>query len=298
MPDKHLIIITGPTGAGKTDLSIEIAKHYNSEIFSCDSRQFYKELEIGVAKPNELQLKTIKHHFINNVSIHQHYSISQYETEAIKKLDEYFLHNNIAIMCGGSGLYIDAICNGIDEMPDHDPKIRQEVINFYKNHGIEALRYELQKIDPQYYSEVDLKNPQRIMRGIEIYRMTGKPFSYFRTNVKMKRNFNVLKIGVNIDRENLYYKINQRVDKMIKSGLVEEARTLYQYKELVSLKTIGYREIFDYIENKTTLEEAIELIKRNTRHYARRQLTWFKKYNDINWISSNDMSTILLKYFH
>jgi len=298
MPDKHLIIITGPTGAGKTDLSIEIAKHYNSEIFSCDSRQFYKELEIGVAKPNELQLKTIKHHFINNVSIHQHYSISQYETEAIKKLDEYFLHNNIAIMCGGSGLYIDAICNGIDEMPDHDPKIRQEVINFYKNHGIEALRYELQKIDPQYYSEVDLKNPQRIMRGIEIYRMTGKPFSYFRTNVKMKRNFNVLKIGVNIDRENLYYKINQRVDKMIKSGLVEEARTLYQYKELVSLKTIGYREIFDYIENKTTLEEAIELIKRNTRHYARRQLTWFKKYNDINWISSNDMATILLKYFH
>jgi len=278
--EKVLIIIAGPTGVGKTDISIEIAKHFDAEILSCDSRQFYRELGIGVAKPTDVQQKEIKHHFIDNVSVTERYSIWQYENDAIRLLDEYFKTHNIAIMCGGSGLYIDAVCNGIDLMPDPDPVIRQEVIDMYNQKGIEALRFELQRIDPIYYAQVDLKNPQRIMRGIEMTRQTGKPFSEFRTKAKQKRNFKTIKILVNTERNSLYNRINKRVDAMIDNGLVEEARNLIKYRELTALKTIGYLELFDYFDGKTSLEEAVELIKRNSRRYARRQITWFHRNNE------------------
>ncbi|MDD2387058.1 MAG: tRNA (adenosine(37)-N6)-dimethylallyltransferase MiaA [Bacteroidales bacterium] len=292
--NKHLVIVFGPTGVGKTDVSIQLALYFGAEIFSYDSRQFYKELGIGVAKPDANQLSKVKHHFINNVSIHDHYSISQFETEAISALDEYFKTNDIAIMVGGSGLYVDAICKGVDIMPDHDEKIRQEVIEFYENNGIEALRFELKKIDPEYYKIVDLKNPQRLLRAIEIYRATGKPFSQFRTNKTANRNFNIIKLGIDLDREILYNRINDRVDNMIKNGLIKEANHLHKYRGLVALKTIGYTEFFNYFEtgNEQNLEKTVQLLKRNTRHYARRQLTWFRRYKDAKWFGPKDLEEI------
>ncbi len=292
--NKHLAIVFGPTGVGKTDVSIQLALYFGAEIFSCDSRQFYKELGIGVAKPDANQLSKVKHHFINNVSIHDHYSISQFETEAISSLDEYFKTKDIAIMVGGSGLYVDAICKGVDIMPDHDEKIRQEVIEFYENNGIEALRFELKRIDPEYYKIVDLKNPQRLLRAIEIYRATGKAFSEFRTNKTANRNFNIIKLGIDLDREILYNRINDRVDNMIKDGLIEEAKHLHKYRGLVALKTIGYTEFFNYFEtdNEQNLDKAVQLLKRNTRHYARRQLTWFRRYKDAKWFGPDDLEEI------
>lgn len=277
---KYLIIIAGPTGVGKTDLSIGIAKHFNSEILSCDSRQFYRELGIGVAKPTTEQMKEVKHHFVDNVSVTERYSIWQYEDDAIKLLEDYYKTHEFAVMCGGSGLYIDAVCNGIDLMPDPDPVIRQEVIDLYNEKGIEALRFELQRIDPEYYAQVDLKNPQRIMRGIEMTRQTGKPFSQFRTNIRQKRNFTPIKILVNTDRKILYDRINRRVDIMLERGLVDEARSLMQYRDMIALKTIGYTELFDHFDGNTSLDVAIELIKRNSRRYARRQITWFHRNNE------------------
>jgi len=297
LKDKTLVIIFGPTGVGKTDLSIEIAKHFNSEILSCDSRQIYKELNIGVAKPDDSQLNEIKHHFVNSVSIKEHYSIYQFEEDSMKVLDEYFMHKDIAIMCGGSGLYIDAVCNGVDEMPDHDEEIRNKVTEFYNINGIEALRFELKRIDPIYYSQVDLKNPNRIMRALEMFYLTGKPFSDFRNNIKAERNFKIIKIGINLDREILYNRINSRVDIMMQNGLFEEVQDLYEEKNLVALKTIGYRELFQVIDNEISLDEATELIKRNTRHYARRQLTWFRRYKDAVWFSPEQKNDII-KYIN
>ena len=294
---KTLVILFGPTGVGKTDLSIELAKHYKSEIFSCDSRQFYKELNLGVAKPSDLQLKTIKHNFINNVSIHEHYSISKFEVEAISELEKHFEKNDIAFMCGGSGLYIDAICNGVDEMPDHDEKIRQEVIDYYNKNGLEAIRFELKRIDPEYYKVVDLKNPQRILRAIEIYRSTGKTFSSFRVRKKTERNFEIIKLGINLDRDLLYERINKRVDMMVSDGLLGEAQDLYKHKGIVALKTIGYRELFEHFDGVYGLDRAVELIKRNSRHYARRQLTWFRRYEDAKWFSPKDKKEII-KYIN
>ncbi len=289
---KHLVIIFGPTGVGKTDLSLNLASHFNSDIFSCDSRQFYKELGVGVAKPDKSQLERVQHHFINSVSINEHYSISQFETDTISKLEKYYQNHDIAFLVGGSGLYIDAICNGVDIMPDHDEKIRQEVIDFYEKNGLEAIRFELKRIDPDYYGKVDLKNPQRILRGIEIFRQTGIPLSEFRKNKKITRNFNIIKIGINLDREVLYNRINLRVDMMIKDGLIQEAKDLHKHKGLVALKTIGYTELFKHFENEQNLTETVELIKRNSRHYARRQLTWFRRY-DANWFSPDEETKVL-----
>lgn len=280
---KNLIILFGPTGVGKTDISIEIAQQFNSEIFSCDSRQIYKELNIGVAKPDPEQLNLVRHNFIDFVSVHEHYSIYQYEADSIKELNKYFQTKNTALMVGGSGLYIDAVINGVDEMPDPDPEIRKNLNDLYKENGLEALRFELKKHDPIYYEQVDLKNPQRIIRALEMYYLTGKPFSDFRTKNNPKRNFNIIKIGIDLDREKLYQRINNRVDKMISDGLVQEVYDLYHIKNLTALKTIGYRELFDYIDKKCSLDEAIELIKKNTRNYAKRQLTWFRRYSDTQW---------------
>lgn len=295
MPDtkNYLIIIVGPTASGKTDLSIDIAKHFDAEIFSCDSRQFYKELNIGVAKPDDNQLQQVKHNFISNISITEHYSISKFEVQAIEALDKYFIDRNIAVMTGGSGLYVDAVCKGVDEMPDIEPEIRKNVIEKYNNEGIESLRFELKRVDPDYYNEVDLKNPKRIMRALEVFYSTGTAFSKFRTNKTIKRNFEFIKIGINLDRELLYERINNRVDIMIKNGLIDEAKSLYKYKNLVALKTIGYKELFKYFENESDINETIELIKRNTRHYARRQITWFKRDKDIKWFSPHDFEEII-----
>lgn len=295
---KTLVIIFGPTGVGKTDLSIETAKHFSSEILSCDSRQIYKELNIGVAKPEPHQLKEVKHHFIGTVSIDDHYSIYQYEAESTVLLEKYFESHDIAIMCGGSGLYIDAVCNGVDEMPDHDEEIRSQVNELYKTKGIEALRFELKKADPVYYSQVDLKNPNRIMRALEMFYQTGKPFSDFRSNQNTERNFKIIKIGINLDRALLYERINQRVDKMMENGLFEEATTFYSKRNLVALKTIGYRELFNVIEKTISLEDAVELIKKNTRNYAKRQLTWFRRYKDTVWFEpdkTNELNEYIKK---
>ncbi len=291
--DKTLVILFGPTGVGKTDLSINLAQNFQSDIFSCDSRQMFKELDIGVAKPETHHLEAVKHHFINNISIHDHYSISKFETDAISALEIYFHNNNIAFMCGGSGMYIDAITNGVDIMPDHDEQIRKDVKEFYEKNGLEAIRFELKRIDPKYYDEVDLKNPQRILRAIEIYRSTGKTFSSFRTHKKAERNFNIVKVGINLDREVLYNRINKRVDIMVENGLVKEARELEQFKGIVPLKTIGYRELFEHFDGEYGLERAIELIQRNSRHYARRQLTWFRRYDDTKWFEPTDEKEII-----
>jgi tRNA dimethylallyltransferase len=290
---KKLFVILGPTAVGKTDLSIDIAQRINSEIFSCDSRQFFKELNIGVAKPDENQLNTVKHHFIGHISVTQHYSISKYEQDFLAFSSEYFKNNDIAILCGGSGLYIDAVCYGVDEMPDHDPKIREEVNVFFKTYGLEKLKQEVKKIDPEYYNSVDKNNPQRLLRALEIYKQTGKKFSEYRKRNTSKRDFEIIKIGIELDREKLYQKANLRVEKMIADGLINEVKSLSEYKGLVPLKTIGYKEIFDYFDNKINLETAINQIKRNTRHFIRRQMTWFRRYNDIKWFDAEQKKDIM-----
>lgn len=295
---KFLIIITGPTASGKTDTSIEIAKHFNAEIFSCDSRQFYKQLNIGVAKPDEFEMQKVKHHFIGHIDITEHYSISKYENDLISQLEKYYNTNNIAILTGGSGLYIDAVCNGVDEMPDFDPQIRRELNDKYNNSGIEALRFELLRVDPDYFNSVDLKNPKRILRALEVYYQTGIPFSEFRKNKKIQRNFEIIKLGINLDRDKLYERINNRVDIMIDNGLVDEAKSLYSYKNLVALKTIGYSELFMFFEGKCSKEETVELIKRNSRRYARRQITWFRRDKNIEWFSSDKKIYEIIDYIN
>ncbi len=291
--NKNLIILFGPTGAGKTDLSIEIARYFNSEIFSADSRQIYKELGIGVAKPNREQLETIQHHFIDSISVNEHYSIYKFEKDCLNALTEYFETNNVAVMVGGSGLYIDAILNGVDEMPDYDPEIREYVNELFIKYGIEFLRKELLKFDPDYYQIIDLKNPKRLIRAIEIYYQTGIPFSQFLKNQEVNRDFTVIKIGINLDREMLYERINLRVDKMIEQGLIDEVYDIYHNKDLPALQTIGYKELFNYIDKKCSLSDAVELIKKNTRNFARRQLTWFKRYKDAKWFTPSELKEIV-----
>ncbi len=289
---KFLIIVLGPTGIGKTDLTISLAKAYNSEIISCDSRQFYKELSIGTAVPEKEQLAAVKHHFIQNISIADYYNVSNFENDVIQLLNTYHKTNNIALMTGGSMMYIDAVCNGIDDMPDIDTEIRE----FYKakliNEGIETLRFELKRVDPEHYNIVDLKNGKRIIRALEVYAQTGKTYTSFRTAPKKKRNFEIIKIGLQIEREKLYERINKRVDIMIKNGLVNEAKENYKNKGLNALNTVGYKELFAYFDGEYSLEKAIELIKRNTRRYSRRQISWFKRDNEINWFNPNNFEEI------
>jgi tRNA dimethylallyltransferase len=289
---KTLIVIIGPTAVGKTTVAIEIARLLNTEIISADSRQFYKELNIGVASPSLLELSQAKHHFIGNLSITENYNVSRYETEALKCLDTIFENQNKAILVGGSGLYIDAVCKGIDDLPDPEEELRMEIKELFTNNGIDALRAQLKILDPEYYNQVDLANPKRIMRALEVCLTTGKPYSSLRVNQQKPRHFNIVKIGIHRQREKLYEIINQRVDLMIENGLLEEAKELYPYKELNSLNTVGYKELFAYFDKELTLEEAITKIKVNSRRYAKRQLTWFRKDENIHWFNADEKDLI------
>jgi tRNA dimethylallyltransferase len=290
---KTLVIILGPTAVGKTALSIQVARHLKTEIISADSRQIYKELQIGTALPCSQELHTVKHHLIQTHSIHQYYNASQFEIEALEIIQDLFLKKDTIVMTGGSMLYLDVVCNGIDDLPEIDQDIRSEITLRFEKEGIDPLRRELKIIDPEYYQVCDLKNHKRIMHALEIYFMTGKKYSSYRINTKKERDFEILKIGLNTERGALHERINKRVDQMIIDGLVDEAWTVYPYKNLNSLNTVGYRELFEYFDNKISLETAIELIKRNSRRYARRQLTWFKKDTEINWFDTDDLSDVI-----
>jgi tRNA dimethylallyltransferase len=280
-----LIILLGPTGIGKTDLSLELATHFQSEIISCDSRQIFREMIIGTAVPDQKTLGTVPHHFIGSHSINDYYNASKFEIEVLHKLDQLFRGKELVMMTGGSMLYIEAICKGLDDLPDVDPQLRKSLMNRMETDGIASLLIELEKLDPLYYQEVDLKNPKRILHALEICLSTGTPFSAFRTNQTKKRPFNIIKIGLNCDRAVLYNRINQRVDKMFGEGLVDEAKNLYPSRHLNALNTVGYRELFDYFDGKLTLDEAREKIKANSRKYARKQLTWFRRDPDITWFT-------------
>ncbi len=276
-PGKTLKVIVGPTASGKTDYSIELANHYNSPIISCDSRQIYKELKIGTAPPSEEQLAQIKHYFIFSHSIFDFYTAGKYELEALELINNLFLTHDTLIVVGGSGLYVDALCYGIDDFPDSDMILRDNLMQRLSAEGIESLRNELRLLDPESYETIDKKNPQRIVRALEVCLQTGKKFSSFKSSSSKQRNFTIERTIIERPREELYDRINLRVDKMIESGLIDEAKELHKFKDLPALKTVGYKELFDYFDGKTSLEEAIDLIKRNTRRYAKRQITWFKR---------------------
>jgi tRNA dimethylallyltransferase len=282
---KTLVILLGPTGVGKTDLSIELARYYNTEIISCDSRQIYKEMRIGTAVPDQQTLGSVPHHFIQSHSIHDYYNASKFEIEVLEKLEFLFQKKDIVLMTGGSMMYIDAVCKGIDDLPEVDSELRQSLTKRMETEGIESLRNELRYLDPSYYKEVDLRNPKRILHSLEICLMTGSPYSSFRINKVRERPFNIIKLGLNLDREILYNRINQRVDKMFDEGLEQEARNLYPFRRLNSLNTVGYREMFDCFDGTITPGEAKEKIKANSRKYARKQLTWFRRDPEITWFT-------------
>ena len=294
MNTKHLIVIVGPTAIGKTSLSINLAKYYNTEIISADSRQFFKELLIGTAPPSKKELSIIRHHFIQHISVEEEYNVGKFEKQAIKKIEELFCYKDKLILVGGSGLYIDAICDGLDEMPKISSKIRDGIKQLYKNKGINFLLSELKEKDPIFYEQVDKRNPHRLMRALEVIYSANKPFSSFRKRKVKKRNFNIIKVGLQIeDRNNLYNKINTRVDQMIKKGLIEEVESLKKYRNKNALQTVGYKEIFEYFEGKHTLEEAIDKIKQNTRRFAKRQITWINRDKDITYFSPSKVNDII-----
>jgi len=283
--NKLLIAIVGPTAIGKTSLSIKLAKHFNAEIFSADSRQFFKEMKIGTAVPEDDELNAAKHHFIQHISIEETYNVGLFEKECIQALGAYFVHNDIAILVGGSGLYVDAIINGLDKFPDVDPQIRENLIEDLESKGIEILQKELLEKDSEHYNSIDLSNKQRLIRALEICRSTDKPYSSFLAKNKTKRAFKTLKIGLNAEREVIYNRINQRVDSMIENGLIEEAKALNPLKDLNALNTVGYKELFNYFDNQYDLNTAIEEIKKNTRRFAKRQLTWYRRDDSVIWFN-------------
>lgn len=281
---KHLINIIGPTAIGKTRISIEIAKALGTEIISCDSRQFYKEMQIGTAVPNKNELTQVKHHFIQHLSIFEDYSVGDYEKEALGVLNTLFKKHDMLCLTGGSGLYQKAVLEGLDYFPDVDKTIRAKLNKTYETQGLKPLQDQLIRLDPAYFKSVDQQNPHRLIRALEISIGTSKPYSSFiNTNKKTVRNFNSIKIGLTAEREIIYNRIEQRVDNMFKEGLVEEAKSLYRHRQLNALQTVGYKELFEYFEGKISLEEAKSEIKKNTRRYAKRQLTWFRKQSDIKW---------------
>ena len=293
MDMRTLIVILGPTGVGKTDLSIGLAQHYSSPIVSSDSRQIYREMRVGTAVPSEKQLSTVKHYFIGSRSIHDDYTAGKYEIDVLNLFNELFPQHPYVCLVGGSGLYIDAVCRGIDAIPATDETVRKNLMERLENEGIESLRFELKRLDPDIFDIIDIKNPKRVLRALEVCHTSGKRYSELRDNFSKVRDFDIIKIGLNIPRDELYERINQRVDLMMQDGLLNEAEMLYPFRHLNALKTVGYRELFDYFDNKISLDQAVYLIKRNTRRYAKHQLSWFARYNDIEWFNPNDYDKII-----
>ena len=290
---KHLIVIIGATGIGKTDLSIELARYFGTEIISSDSRQVYKELNVGTAVPAPEQLAAVKHHFIGTQSVFDYYNASMFEFEVIALLKKLYSTHNQVLMVGGSGMYVDAVCKGIDDLPSIKPEIRAAFAERLAEEGLESLQAELQKIDPTYYETADIKNPKRVLKALEVHAMTGKAYSGFLSRKTKKRAFQTIKIGLQMEREKLYARIEKRVDIMIENGLVEEARKFLKFKHLNSLNTVGYKELFPYFEGEYSLERAVELIKRNSRRYAKRQISWFNRDKEISWFSPQDKQKII-----
>jgi tRNA dimethylallyltransferase len=282
---KHLITIIGPTAIGKTTLAIKIANYFKTEIVSADSRQFYKEMNIGTAKPSTSELNSIKHHLINNKSVNDDYNIYDYEKDALKSIESIFNKNDIAILVGGSGLYINTVLYGLDEMPGISTEVRNSLYLDLELKGIKKLQEKLKLLDPSSYRSIDINNPRRLIRALEVSISTGKSYSSFLKKKKKKRDFNIIVLGMNQERLDLYKKINTRVDNMVESGLINEVKELYTLKGLNTLNTIGYSEVFNYIEDKYSLDECINEIKKNTRRYAKRQLTWFKSIDSVEWIT-------------
>lgn len=299
MKQKTCIIIAGPTASGKTDAALSIASHFNTEIISADSRQCFKELNIGVAKPSPVQLAQIPHHFINSHSITENVSAADFEKFALHAVEKIFEHNDTAVMCGGTGLYIKAFCEGLDEIPETDEEVKKAIAENFAEHGIQWLQKNIQSEDPLFWQKGENKNPHRIIRALEVIRTSGKSILSYQQKTKKERAFKIIKIGLDVPRDILYTRINNRVGEMQQQGLEEEARELFRYRELNALQTVGYRELFDHFENKISREKAFDLIRQNTRHYAKRQMTWFKKDPEIKWINAlakqDEVKDMLLK---
>jgi tRNA dimethylallyltransferase len=286
-----LLVLLGPTGVGKTNLSLRLAEHFGCPIVSSDSRQFYRELKIGTAAPTEDELSRVKHYFIGSHSIHDEYNAGQYEQDAIKLLDELFRKHKVVLLVGGSMMYIDAVCNGMDEIPNVDTETRAFWQKQYADFGLEFIQNELLKLDPTHYGQVDLQNPKRIIHALEICSMTGRPYSELRTGQRKLRDFNILKIGLNRPRPELYERINARVDNMMDEGLLREAEQFYQFRKLNTLNTVGYKELYEYMDGNRTLDFAINMIKQDSRRYAKRQLTWFNRDKDILWFQPEELES-------
>jgi tRNA dimethylallyltransferase len=291
--NKTVILIAGPTAVGKTAIAIQLAKHFQTEIISADSRQCFKEISIGVAKPSAEELKEVKHHFINSHSIHETVTAASYEKYALDAVAEIFQQHDLAVMVGGTGLYIKAFCEGMDKIPAVDETMRNELQQNYQQHGIEWLQQQLQQNDPLFAAKGEMQNPQRMLRALEVVRSTGESILAFRKGEKQKRKFNIIKIGLDLPREELYNRINHRVDVMMQEGLLQEAKEVYPLRHLNALQTVGYRELFDHFDGHYSLDKAIEKIKQNSRHYAKRQLTWFKKDEAMRWFHQSQLNEII-----
>lgn len=289
----NLVVLLGPTGVGKTELGLRLAEHFGSPIISSDSRQVYKELPIGTAAPTNKQMARVKHYMVGMLSISDYYSASTFELDVISLLENLFKQQNIVLMTGGSMMYIDAVCDGIDDIPTVRPEIREELYRQYQEEGLAPILEELRRADPKHYGEVDRNNYKRVIHAVEICRQTGRPYSSFRTNRKKERPFNIIKVGLFREREDLYNRINLRVNQMMDDGLLAEAQAVYPYRHLNALNTVGYKELFKYLDGEWNLDFAVEKIKRNTRVYARKQMTWFKRDNRIHWFHPEDEDEIM-----
>ena len=288
-----LIVLIGPTGVGKTELSLSIAEHFQTCILSADSRQLYQDLKIGTAAPTPTQLARVPHHFVGTLGLTDYYSAAQYEADVLEKLEELFQHNDTVVLTGGSMMYVDAVCKGIDDIPTVDKETRELMLQRYEEEVLETLCAELKILDPEYYQIVDLKNPKRVIHALEICYMTGKTYTSFRTQKHKERPFRIIQIGLTREREELYDRINRRVDEMMQEGLLEEAKSVYPFKHLNSLNTVGYKEIFNYLDGEWSLDFAIEKIKQNSRIYSRKQMTWFKRNPNIQWFHPEQKEEIM-----
>lgn len=291
--NKTLLVVLGPTGVGKTEISLRLAEHFHCPIISSDSRQFYRELKIGTAAPTANQLARVKHYFIGSHSIHDEYNAGQYEIDVMALLHELFLKHDVVMLVGGSMMYIDAVCNGIDDIPSVDAQTREYWTNQYEEKGLEFIQNELKRLDASHYNEVDLNNAKRILHALEVCTITGRPFSEIRTGLRKARPFKIVKLGMNLPREELYVRINQRVVEMMDEGLLDEAKQFYQYRHLNTLNTVGYKELYEYIDGKWPLDFAVNMIQQNSRRYAKRQMSWFNRDKEIAWFHPHDDDAIL-----